>query len=133
MFGSTFASEALEPFVVRMFCDSIARVSWARNTARSPEVVRTSTPFQNVHDRARDQAARRFNRGKRMRKNRWRIGIRPVPAWRSLVAVSAFILASAAGLAQTTPPPPETAGPWQVTIFGGGWNAISVPYVYKTP
>jgi hypothetical protein len=28
---------------------------------------------------------------------------------------------------------PDVAGPWQVTLFGGGWNAITVPYEYKSP
>ena len=58
---------------------------------------------------------------------RYRTGAR-----RWLLVASALILVSTAARAQSTPPP-ATAGPWQITLFGGGWNSITVPYVYKTP
>jgi hypothetical protein len=51
---------------------------------------------------------------------------------RSLGAVvSLFLLGATAATAQA---PDATAhGPWQVTIFGGGWNAIGTAYLYRTP
>ncbi|MGE5413712.1 MAG: hypothetical protein ACM3NW_06020, partial [Syntrophomonadaceae bacterium] len=49
----------------------------------------------------------------------------------SLGAAFAGLLLGAAASAQT-PPPAGPAGPWQVTLFGGGWNAIGTAYLYRT-
>ena len=51
--------------------------------------------------------------------------------WKCLLALAAVFFAKAAS-AQTPEPGAEVAGPWEASAFGGGWNAITVPYVYTT-
>jgi Outer membrane protein beta-barrel domain len=50
--------------------------------------------------------------------------------------VPAFALAATfwafAAFSSAQTPAPEVAGPWEASAFGGGWNAITAPYVYKT-
>lgn len=43
------------------------------------------------------------------------------------------ILAALAAAASAQAPSADVAGPWQVTGFGGGWNSLTDPYIYKTP
>jgi outer membrane protein with beta-barrel domain len=40
-------------------------------------------------------------------------------------------LGEAVGSAQTDGEAPH--GPWQLSLFGGGWNAIGTAYLYRTP
>jgi Outer membrane protein beta-barrel domain len=50
--------------------------------------------------------------------------------------VPAFALAAAfwalAAFSSAQTPAPDVAGPWEASAFGGGWNSITAPYVYKT-
>lgn len=49
------------------------------------------------------------------------------------IAVWAVRGTAPAQTAEASAPASDVAGPWQVSLFGGGWNAITVPYLYKTP
>lgn len=51
--------------------------------------------------------------------------------WTSSLAGAAFGLLAAAASAQTVSADPALS--WQVSLFGGGWNSLTAPYVYKTP
>jgi hypothetical protein len=48
-----------------------------------------------------------------------------------LLASFSTILLAAGASAQTGDAGPS--GPWQMTLFGGGWNAIGTAYLYRTP
>lgn len=66
------------------------------------------------------------------RNPRCRIGATLASVFRRLLGAAGVFALAAAAVAQT-PPAPDVAGPWQVTLFGGGWNSITAPYVYVTP
>ena len=38
-----------------------------------------------------------------------------------------------AALARAQDTPADVAGCWQVSGFGGGWNSLTAPYIYRTP
>jgi hypothetical protein len=70
-----------------------------------------------------------------MSRNRKRAGS-PRRASTGPLAVLALALASAVAQAQmpaTEPDAPEPACRFQVTVFGGAWNAIGTAYSYKKP
>jgi hypothetical protein len=50
--------------------------------------------------------------------------------WKRLLAAAALLLLAAAAPAQTGAQ--DLAGPWQFSVFGGGWNSLTAPYVYRT-
>jgi outer membrane protein W len=54
-----------------------------------------------------------------------------VSFWTSVLAMAVMASSAAAASAQTADP--MTVGSWQISAFGGGWNSLSAPYVYKTP
>jgi hypothetical protein len=56
-------------------------------------------------------------------------GILP-PIVRAFVPAATFW--AFAALASGQDPAASVAGPWQASAFGGGWNSITAPYVYKT-
>ena len=47
-------------------------------------------------------------------------------------AAMALIFAALAAAARAQTLPPDVAGCWQVSGFGGGWNSITAPYTYTT-
>lgn len=49
------------------------------------------------------------------------------------IAVWAVRLAAAAQTADAPAPAPDDHGPWQLSLFGGGWNSIGTAYLYRTP
>ena len=46
-------------------------------------------------------------------------------------ALASLVLRAAAAAAQTADGTPH--GTWQISLFGGGWNAIGSTYLYRTP
>ena len=53
--------------------------------------------------------------------------------WAFRLGPPAAILALCAAAASAQPAPAGSPGPWQVSVFGGGWNAGIAPYVFKSP
>ena len=63
------------------------------------------------------------------RSPRWRRGDSDRIAGRLAAALGLALLAA---VARAQAPAPDVAGPWQASAFGGGWNSLTAPYIYKT-
>ncbi len=50
---------------------------------------------------------------------------------RCLAAAFAVLLLGAATASAQTAEPAGPAGPWQLSLFGGGWNSIGTAYLYR--
>ncbi len=48
------------------------------------------------------------------------------------VLAAAAALGGLSAIAGAQAPIPNVAGPWQASAFGGGWNSLTAPYLYKT-